>query len=190
MSSFPERDGRWIFRGRLALALAGRRASRCTNPRCARERHCLAKIRSSRSATGPDCPVMTDAEWGALRTGFGGIRNVMQPFYFAQDAKELAARKSLPKAERDRLSEADTLGNQLLREHMQKHPYEPPWWEMLWLEPSEDGQLAAGKVATAERALVEYAVRIGCRCASEGMVEDCERCKGACRMGTAPAARA
>ena len=76
---------------------------------------------------------------------------------------------------------------------MEKHPYDPPWWEMLWLEPSEDEEMSPAKIAKAEKALIEYAVKAGCRCASEGMVEKCERCEawmGRAVEAPAPAARA
>ena len=89
-----------VFRGKLALALAGLRAHTCKNPRCGRARHCLAAFRDNVHDRESACSVMTQAEFDAVGVGIGRLKEFARGWYRVEDAAWEAAMKKLPKDKR------------------------------------------------------------------------------------------
>jgi hypothetical protein len=177
-SFFDERARRAIFCGRLALALAGQRAEKCANRRCARARHCLAEWSANIHQPVGDCPNMTLAEWRAVGHGLSRVSEALLPWHKTQDEKRQAELDALPKAERMRRIEAMEELERWKDEQRARLRIELTYWEYLWVEPGPDRLVIPTHTAADEKRLIAAAIAMGCRCAREGMVEDCKRCDG------------
>lgn len=173
---YSERYRHWIFRGRLTLALVGRRAEECPNRRCARKRRCLG-LRKGAYFEKRGCSLMNPVEWEMVRRGCSAVTESLRPWFLAQDRKEEEFLKTLPKAKRQQVLEV------LRAEQAQLEASRPPWkpylFDILWMEPTaEDGLHVPDDAAAEEKKLIAEAIAIGCRCVKEGMQVDCERCEG------------
>jgi hypothetical protein len=159
-----------IFRGRLALALAGERAQTCSNPRCGRARHCRAVINMKPDAPRADCPLMTEAEWNAVVAGMRRVREFSPRWYRVQDAAWDALVERIPKAKR-----AQVLADfERWKREQPEEKWIPYYGDFLWTELVGDiVRVAVDDIRKAERELVAKARASGCLCAQKGIGVEC-----------------
>jgi hypothetical protein len=100
----------------------------------------------------------------------------LRPWHRAQDDKWRAKIESLPKPERLRRIKQMEEFERWKEEKRAELRIVLTYWEFLWVEPGEDQLHTPRFVAADERRLIETALAMGCRCANEGMVLDCEKC--------------
>ncbi len=122
------------------------------------------------------CPIMTRAEWQAVHLGCGRVSEALRPWFLAEDAREEELFKQVPKAKRQQVVDAFRAAQK--RREAARPRWKPCYSNILWIEPVENRLDVPSDIAAAEKTLVKTAVATGCRCASEGMVTDCERCEG------------
>jgi hypothetical protein len=175
-----------IMRGRLALALVSARAKHCPDRRCARQRHCLAELKrgSNFHTRLGNCPIMTEAEWSAVSLGMQRVCKEVHAYLRSLDEPEDKSWRRLSPEERYRRSNSPTAVTARAAAEEEAGGWRWSYRSCLWTEVGEKGQSEPANIPAYERALINYAVAHGCRCAKEGQVVEGCRCERAARPGS------
>lgn len=177
MSAVDDRNFHLVFKGRLALALVSARAERCPDKRCARLRRCGARfgqVGSNVHTPIGACPNMSAAEWRAVSVGIQMNDMRLAPWFAARRASADAADEIVSWEEQKR--RWNTPEAAAARAESEKRRLASPgveYWVLLWRDFHEDTLAYPRDRRAADRLVIKYMRRCGCRCAAAMGMDGC-----------------